>query len=127
MKTLLALPYIACLYFSACATTDPDNGLIIYENAGVTIKLVDVQDSRCPKDVQCIWEGDAVVTLRINSADTTQNFVLHTNPKQEEGKLAETEIFMHHIQLLDVSPYPLSTANDLELIDYEIDLQVTKL
>lgn len=33
----------------------------------LTVTLADVADSRCPHGVTCVWEGEARVTLRVNS------------------------------------------------------------
>jgi hypothetical protein len=33
--------------------------------AGLTLQLMRVQDSRCPKGVACIWAGHAAVTLKV--------------------------------------------------------------
>jgi hypothetical protein len=36
--------------------------------AGLTIQLLRVNDSRCPKGVACIWAGHAAVTLKVTAA-----------------------------------------------------------
>ena len=48
-----------------------------------TVTFVRVtSDSRCPKGVQCIWEGDAAVELRVAPSDgEPQTLTLHTNDR----------------------------------------------
>lgn len=47
----------------------------------VTLKGVG-QDSRCPEGVQCVWEGDAVVTVRITAGNAAPaEHELHTNAR----------------------------------------------
>src|SRR5688500_566979 len=44
--------------------------------AGTRISFTEINDSRCPKDVVCVWAGDAAVRLESG----TEHVVLHTNP-----------------------------------------------
>lgn len=51
----------------------------------VTVTFVGVtEDSRCPTGVTCIWEGDAVAELRVQTrADDAVTVRLHTNARFE--------------------------------------------
>ena len=45
---------------------------------GLTITLLGIsQDSRCPSDVTCVWEGDAVARLRAQGEGIDETFDLH--------------------------------------------------
>lgn len=45
------------------------------------------EDSRCPTGTTCIWEGDAVVELRVDTGSTGETLELHTNPRfAREGR-----------------------------------------
>jgi hypothetical protein len=60
-------------------------------------------DSRCPVDVTCVWEGDAVVvvSLRSASAGATQHD-LHT-----AGRLpSEAQEGDYRVRLVDLAPVP---------------------
>jgi len=37
-----------------------------------------VEDSRCPVDVTCVWEGDAVARFELERGSETASFELHT-------------------------------------------------
>lgn len=47
-----------------------------------------VNDSRCPPNVQCIWAGDAEISLRWEPAASgkPKTFSLHTNPIRDHGQ-----------------------------------------
>lgn len=83
------------------------------------LHFVDVpSDSRCPVDVTCIWAGDAVVRLALESADDAVTEIeLHTAP----GKLRETPIEGRFLSLLALSPEP-STSHPIEKKDYRARL-----
>lgn len=127
MKLFASLLAILCIQITACSTSEPPNDLLIYNNDGVTIELLNVEDSRCPKDVTCVWAGDASVSMRLSINDSTEDFVLHTNPNKDAGQSIETVLLNHTIRLIDVSPYPVSSTGEISLEDYEIELEVTEI
>ena len=85
MKQFTLIP-LAALALSGCVTLDPDSDGITRARFGETAKIGDVrisplkllEDSRCPKDVQCVWAGQvritAVVTwqARVQQVEITQ-------------------------------------------------------
>jgi hypothetical protein len=70
----------------------------------VTVTFVRVRDdSRCPTGVTCIWEGDAVVELRVqNGADEPLRVDLHANPRFER----QASALGVTISLERLDPYP---------------------
>lgn len=38
---------------------------------GMTVTLVAIEDSRCPKDVQCIWAGELAALLSVRASATS--------------------------------------------------------
>lgn len=75
-----------------------------------------VGDSRCPKDAQCIWEGQARIILKIKQegeAEKEKEVKLH-NISAEKPK----EVVLNKkskLQIIGLQPYPVS--------DEEIDLK----
>jgi hypothetical protein len=55
------------------------------------------QDSRCPQEVQCVWAGNAVVDLRITSANTSVTLNTGIEPRS-------AGIDSYNITLVDVKP-----------------------
>jgi len=62
----------------------------------------DVDDSRCPSDVTCVWAGQVTATVRIEN---------QTHTKMIDFMPSDSYTFFspYKIILLDVSPYPIST------------------
>ena len=85
---------------------------------GTRISFTDVADSRCPKDVACVWAGDAAVRLESGA----ESVVLHTNGTvgAATSKLAGATV-----TLTEVRPEPVST-NPMKKTDYEITLRVSQ-
>jgi hypothetical protein len=53
---------------------------------GPGIRLVDVaDDSRCPVDVTCVWEGDAVAGLEIQDDGEIRGVELHLTARDATG------------------------------------------
>jgi hypothetical protein len=68
----------------------------------VVFEKVD-SDGRCPKGVQCVWEGDAVVRLSIGRAkEGRTTALLHTQPDGERA----VEAGGFRLRLEALNPYP---------------------
>ncbi|HSH20407.1 MAG TPA: hypothetical protein VLA03_08125 [Draconibacterium sp.] len=81
--------------------------------------ITEINDSRCPSDVVCIWEGKADVKIEVASPVkgsiklSTYNHLLDT-------------IGNYSFELIDVSPYPVSTKT-IKLEDYDVTLKILDL
>lgn len=69
-----------------------------------------LSDSRCPRDVVCVWQGDAMVTIQADPPCLLQGCLapsalleLHT-----DGEPKEAEYFGYRIRLLALEPEPLA-------------------
>jgi hypothetical protein len=74
------------------------------EGSGLRVTFESVTaDSRCPLDVTCVWEGDAVVvvSLRPASAGAAQH-ELHTAGRYP----SEAEEGDYRVRLVDLAPAP---------------------
>ncbi|MEO5874561.1 MAG: hypothetical protein ABIS86_05705 [Streptosporangiaceae bacterium] len=84
---------------------------------GVKIKFVGVTgDSRCPRGVSCVWEGDATVTL--SDAGKT-SYQLHTNA----GAVRMVMISGHEVRLVRLSPQPRA-GSPIQQRDYRATLRI---
>lgn len=95
-----------------------------YEVAGgrgtVTFAGV-VADSRCPKGVTCVWEGDATVDLRIQSGSAAAVAVqLHTNDRFEREATAGGL----RLRLESLDPYP-DADRPIAAGDYRVVLSIS--
>ena len=81
------------------------------QSAGLVIKFVNVtEDSRCPSDVTCIWEGQVSVLVDLTSADGKSfgNFTLTITGGAADNSSAKA-VNGYLLRLVDVQPYPKST------------------
>ncbi len=53
---------------------------VVRASLAIRVEAV-LEDSRCPVDTTCVWEGDAVFRIRVEEADGEGvTLELHTNP-----------------------------------------------
>jgi hypothetical protein len=94
----------ALLLFTTCVSTTSPTDTPFWLNAGQTnenVQFVSVrEDSRCPVTVQCAWQGNAAVIVRVGSQEVTLNTAGGTQfPRTATvGNLT--------IELLEVRPEP---------------------
>ena len=79
------------------------------------ITFYDIEDSRCPSDVTCIWEGKVSAMIRVS------NSTLDIGGPQPIG-FVQKSFPPYLITLKDIQPYPVST----EKPDYVATLEITK-
>lgn len=91
---------------------------VTVQNEGLTIKFKTVvNDSRCPEGAQCIWAGNAKVTIVVSEIDIALN--TNSDPKQ-------TPYSNYTLRLITLSPYP-KLNQKINPQDYVAKLIVTKL
>ena len=86
---------------------------ISYEN--LKLYFYDIEDSRCPSDITCIWEGKVSTMIHISNQT-------HKIGGPLELDFPLTYFVPYEITLIDVKPYPIST----EKPDYVATLEITK-
>jgi hypothetical protein len=86
----------------------------------ITIKFDGVNDSRCPKDVICVWAGDGEVGLMLSKGNDRHHIILHTTlfPR-------EINFVGYRIILKSLNPYPKS-ASSTKLDEYNVDLIIKR-
>ena len=93
---------------------------------GFTLTFADVEeDSRCPTNADCVWEGRAIVKLHVQDRDQAYEVFLETpNSMNEHGQAVN--LFGRTIKLLDLAPYP-ETEYPLTLKQYRMTMVVDEL
>ena len=83
-----------------------------------------VEDSRCPKNVDCVWAGQVKIKFSLETKEEeAQNLVLTLrDDRPEEDKKV---INGYSYQLLSVYPYP-EAGKKIEPHDYIIELVIKK-
>lgn len=56
------------------------------DNQKMIIKLKKIVDSRCPKDAQCIWQGEYNITIEINEIEYMLGSVMNSTENIKETK-----------------------------------------
>jgi len=132
MKTIyLFLALIAISFISCEKETDPDsfsfglendfkiNGEYHSADNSLKFKITEINDSRCPSDVVCIWAGKTDVKIEVESPVTgTITLSTYNNPVDTVGNFS--------FKIIDVLPYPISTKT-IQLKDYQVTLKIVEL
>jgi hypothetical protein len=71
----------------------------------IAITLLDIQDSRCPTDADCIWAGMIVLEGTLRIADKNYPIQLSTN-ERISGFPEEFSTSEYTVKLIDAIPYP---------------------
>ena len=74
-----------------------DNGEI-----SVTFDAVS-EDSRCPREVQCVWAGNGAIRLTLTGGDETEVVILNSTLEPREATFGP-----YTVGFRDLTPYPVS-------------------
>lgn len=93
----------------------------------VTFKRM-VEDSRCPKDVQCVWAGNATAEVEFMGVSTRPRVIqLSTTNDENKGHFTKQNFNGYTISLLEVSPETTSGKGFKDLQgSYKIGLRFEK-
>ncbi len=86
----------------------PLGGRALAEGVQLTFGIDSIVDSRCPKNVNCAWEGDAAVYFSLRADAKAQTLTLHTNP---QSGLVAADVGAYRIALIALDPYPDADVN----------------
>lgn len=94
------------------------------EGADLQVKFTGVpQDSRCPTNVNCVWAGNAEVSLEWMIDKCPTSITLNTHATS--GKGDESKVGGFRVKLIKLEPYPHSEKK-ISPGDYTAKLLVTK-
>jgi hypothetical protein len=84
------------------------------DDSGLSVKFTAVpEDSRCPADARCIWQGRAVVTLEVHAADAPLQALTLAIPGDLTPDAPELQaVGGYTLRLVDLAPYPATTGGD---------------
>ncbi len=85
------------------------------------IKVVSIEDSRCPVDVVCIWEGMAKVQFAITSISHPFDLYLGGGDGYPNSTTCMFEGRTYRLTLADVTPYPAkSNSHEPKKAHFEV-------
>ena len=127
MRQLILTAFFSILLLNSCNKDDESTLFFMedkfqldqqFQSADNLLKftITEILDSRCPSDVVCIWQGEAIVKIKVESpvAGTLELSTFH-NPTDTLGT--------YSFSLTDVFPYPVSTQV-IALEDYKVTLKI---
>ena len=93
-------------------------------SASLRVELLSVTDSRCPRGVQCVWAGHAVVKLRITQRGGGVDTVAIGTPAPASRKLpGDTIVFGQRLHLVRLIPAP-SVERAVSLARYRVTIEI---
>jgi len=95
-----------------------------YENVSLTFLGV-TEDSRCPSDVLCVWEGQATVRVNVVIDGEDQGDISLT-AREGHDDLDSQEVGGYLISLVRLDPYPVSTE-PIPPEDYKAEVKVSQV
>jgi len=121
MRKELALVFLALLVFGCTTPAEKPinasfgspfhlkiNQSAVVDSENITIVFMNVTgDSRCPSNVQCIWEGAAHISTQVlQNGKSLGEFELSL----QGGRGSSINVSSYSITMLDLSPYPVAGA-----------------
>ncbi len=101
------------------------NRIASVEDEKILIEFADLtEDSRCPVNVTCVWEGQVTVALNISIDDTASGSISLTSRAGHE-ELALADINGYSIRLAKVEPP--KTQDEIDFSEYIITLIISKI
>jgi len=98
------------------------NHEVLIKSENLKIKFLSIsEESRCPADVVCFWEGNAGVVLKVQKDSASVTDTLNTFPQFQ----TLITFLQYKITLKKLVPYPVSTQ-PIDTLKYKATLLVTK-
>jgi hypothetical protein len=94
--------------------------VVVEDDVRLTLKSVS-DDSRCPVDVTCVWEGDAKVAVDVLTPTPRAEHELHTSGRDSH----EAQHGAYRITLVKLEPAPRSTTT-ISASDYRATFVVVR-
>lgn len=78
-----------------------------FSRSSLSVKFVElVEDSRCPKDVDCVWAGNARIKIEVKRSGSQKEIIeLNTNINDKSARYDGLLI-----ELVDLTPKPASNV-----------------
>lgn len=102
--------------------TLPIKNEAVIKGENLRIEFTEVTaDSRCPRNVQCVWAGEASYILKVSQGDDSE-LVAITEPAAEDPV---TTVWHGYKILTSLEPYP-QDPGDIDAGDYRLRMSVRK-
>ena len=98
-------------------------------NEQLLLKLVDVAESRCPQNVNCIRAGEAITTIQIEKGGESDSITLEAKGMchETDGSCSQAKKMQgYKFHLMEVTPYPGTGPKGKENIKIRIVVDKTQ-
>jgi hypothetical protein len=97
----------------------------VLSDQALRLRFTDVlEDSRCPTKVECVWTGQAQISLVVHHAESPPSTVIfNTNPAPGQN-VQTTQVDQYTISLKSLDPYPQTPDDPISFEDYRATLLV---
>lgn len=102
---------------------------VLVSSGNLVVGFVEVaQDSRCPSspDIQCAWEGEAVVKVDLNASGRVLGSPLLSTHLNNGSSPNVINIESYSLQVLGLDPYPV-TSGSIAQSDYRLRLRIENI
>ena len=128
MKNRLYI-FLIVLFFSCAAKSNESSTVVLYHklNDKYTFKIEDViSDSRCPKNKNCVWEGQVELIISIyENENFLNNEILVLNAKNLEINKGILEKYTLNKKIISIQIHPeKNQENKMELNSYYLEIIV---
>lgn len=89
------------------------------KSGDMSLTLTNIEDSRCPANVNCVWPGEVKATLTLEKGTVKKTVVVRTST---EGEVFEGE----RIKITNVTPPPGPAGSTPDKKTYKIEFLITK-
>ncbi|MDR6299890.1 hypothetical protein [Mesonia maritima] len=100
----------------------PEGKSYFYKNYCLNFEKV-VEDSRCPSDVTCVWQGEAKIKMSLDKNEelVEEKIIVLTNP---EGEGATFTLGKETFKIYGLKPYPTTALKNSGDLNYYLQLEV---
>ena len=93
----------------------------VVKHHDLTLKLLEIEDSRCATGVTCIWAGQIVVSLEVSNGNNEKQTIKLIRKREPIAAQA----FGYRLLLQDVAPHP-KKGKITQLSDQTVTLKLIK-
>lgn len=137
MKLIYIVPIAVVLLANACSKSvelkegtmqikfhQSAEGKIAGDNLKLSFDSL-IEDSRCPANAMCIWQGAAVAGFSFTKDHVTSSFRLSTISMQP-NYIKDTVVMGYKIEFINLSPYPGTVPSPIPDNDRKAEVKITK-
>lgn len=95
----------------------------VASHQNLRFRWINLEDSRCPTGVQCVWAGQLVATIEVSRGEEAPVEVELVHRIGSEPKV--TNIYRYELRLKDVSPHPKEGVTTMRSA-YVMRLQISE-